>query len=212
MKTFLYFLLAFSLVLFVNCEKDEPEPNPPAPPAPVTKYETIKITTEYGDIFIWLYDKTPKHKENFIKLTTEKYFDSIIFHRVINDFVIQTGDPTGTGTGGPGYRIPAEFDTSLKHVYGAVGAARLSDNVNPDRESSGSQFYIVENTDGTSFLDTKYTVFGIVFSGLDAVSEIADVKTNTKDKPIDDVHMLKVQIVEYSKKELKDLYDFEMPE
>jgi cyclophilin family peptidyl-prolyl cis-trans isomerase len=112
----------------------------------------IKIKTTEGDIIVRLYDETPLHRDNFIKLAQEGYFDGTLFHRVIKDFMIQGGDPdskgapTGKmlGTGGPDYTIPAEFAfPQLFHKRGALSAARLGDEVNPKRESSGSQFYIV---------------------------------------------------------------------
>lgn len=112
----------------------------------------IKISTTLGDIFVRLYDETPKHRDNFIKLAKEGYFDGTLFHRVIKDFMIQGGDPDSKGapagknlgTGGPDYTIPAEFVyPQLFHKRGALSAARLGDEVNPERESSGSQFYIV---------------------------------------------------------------------
>ena len=112
----------------------------------------IKISTSLGDIFVRLYDETPKHRDNFIKLAKEGYFDGTLFHRVIKDFMIQGGDPDSKGapagknlgTGGPDYTIPAEFVyPQLFHKRGALSAARLGDEVNPERESSGSQFYIV---------------------------------------------------------------------
>lgn len=112
----------------------------------------VTIQTEYGDMKAILYDQTPKHKENFIKLAKDGFYDSTIFHRVIKDFMIQGGDPnsknsqpgTPLGNGGPGYTIPAEFDKDLFHVKGSLSAARQSDRVNPEKESSGSQFYIVQ--------------------------------------------------------------------
>ena len=112
----------------------------------------IKISTTLGDIFVRLYDETPKHRDNFIKLAKEGYFDGTLFHRVIKDFMIQGGDPDSKGapagknlgTGGPDYTIPAEFVyPQLFHKRGALSAARLGDEVNPERKSSGSQFYIV---------------------------------------------------------------------
>ncbi len=112
----------------------------------------IKIATTEGDITIRLYDETPKHRDNFIKLVREGYYDGTLFHRVIKDFMIQGGDPDSKGApfgknlgaGGPDYTIPAEFIyPKLFHKRGALSAARLGDEVNPNRESSGSQFYIV---------------------------------------------------------------------
>lgn len=112
----------------------------------------IKISTTEGDILVRLYDETPLHRDNFIKLAKEGYLDGTLFHRVIKDFMIQGGDPDSKGapagkmlgTGGPGYTIPAEFVyPKYYHKRGALSAARQADEVNPDRESSGSQFYIV---------------------------------------------------------------------
>ena len=113
---------------------------------------SIKIKTTEGDIIVRLYDETPLHRDNFIKLASEGYFDGTLFHRIIKDFMIQGGDPDSKnapagknlGAGGPDYTIPAEFVyPQLFHKRGALSAARLGDEVNPNRESSGSQFYIV---------------------------------------------------------------------
>lgn len=117
-----------------------------------TENQIVKITTSEGIMFLKLYDKTPKHKENFLKLVDTGFYDSLLFHRVINGFMIQGGDPNSKGatsgaplgSGGPGYKIPAEFDTSFYHKKGALAAARMGDNVNPKKKSSGSQFYIVQ--------------------------------------------------------------------
>ena len=114
----------------------------------------VTIKTRYGDMVAILYDETPKHKENFIKLARENYYDSLIFHRVIEGFMIQGGDPESKnaakdarlGNGGPGYTIPAEFNSKFFHEKGALSAARLSDQMNPEKASSGSQFYIVQGT------------------------------------------------------------------
>ena len=116
------------------------------------KQTKVLISTEFGDIKIALYNETPKHRDNFIKLVKESFYDSLLFHRVMENFMIQGGDPESKnakpgimlGNGGPGYTIPAEFDTNLIHKKGALAAARQPDNVNPKKESSGSQFYIVQ--------------------------------------------------------------------
>ncbi|MDA0193447.1 MAG: peptidylprolyl isomerase [Bacteroidetes bacterium] len=112
----------------------------------------IIIKTSFGEMKAVLHDQTPKHKENFIKLVKSGFYDSLIFHRVIEGFMIQGGDPDSRnakpgqplGSGGPGYTIPAEFNRSLIHKKGALSAARMGDNQNPQKESSGSQFYIVQ--------------------------------------------------------------------
>lgn len=121
------------------------------------KDHVVTIKTKYGDMVALLYDETPKHKENFIKLAREHYYDSLLFHRVIQGFMIQGGDPDSKkaekkqrlGNGGPGYTIPAEFNPKLFHEKGALSAARLPDAMNADRASSGSQFYIVQGTKHT---------------------------------------------------------------
>ncbi len=112
------------------------------------------IETDFGNLEVILYDKTPLHRDNFLKLASEDFYDGLLFHRVIENFMIQGGDPdsknakTGemVGSGGPGYTIPAEFNDDLFHKKGAIAAARIGDNQNPEKESSGSQFYIVHGT------------------------------------------------------------------
>lgn len=114
--------------------------------------QQVLLKTEYGNMKIKLYDQTPQHRNNFLKLVKEGYYDNLLFHRVIKNFMIQGGDPQSKeaaqgenlGSGGPGYRIPAEFNSNFFHKKGAVAAARTGDNVNPKKESSGSQFYIVQ--------------------------------------------------------------------
>ncbi len=112
----------------------------------------VTIKTKYGDMVAILYDETPKHKANFIKLAQEHFYDSLIFHRIIEGFMIQGGDPESKkaqpgqrlGNGGPGYNVDAEINPKFFHEKGALSAARLSDQVNPTKQSSGSQFYIVQ--------------------------------------------------------------------
>jgi peptidyl-prolyl cis-trans isomerase B (cyclophilin B) len=119
----------------------------------------VLIQTNYGDIVVRLSDSTPLHRDNFLKLVKVGYYDSILFHRVIKNFMIQAGDPNSKhaeagrplGSGGPGYTIPAEFRVTMFHKKGVIAAARMGDNVNPTKASSGSQFYIVQGkvfTDG----------------------------------------------------------------
>ena len=118
----------------------------------------VKLTTDSGMIVLRLYNQTPLHRDNFLKLVKQHYFDSLLFHRVIKNFMIQGGDPNSKnakagiqlGNGGPSYTIPAEFDTSLFHKKGVLAAARNGDNENPKKASSGSQFYIVQ---GKKFTD-----------------------------------------------------------
>lgn len=127
---------------------------------------------DFGTIKIKLNtEAAPKTSANFLKLVQEKFYDGLTFHRIAQDFVIQGGDPKGDGTGGPGYTIPAEI--GLKHTKGAIAMARLGDQVNPNKESSGSQFYIALND--LPMLDGQYTVFGQVIEGMDVVAKIGAV-------------------------------------
>lgn len=177
-----------------------------------------KIDTRMGEITLWLYEATPKHRENFLKLARKGFYDSTTFHRVIDGFMIQGGDPNtkaenprNVGQGGPGYKLEAEIVDSLEHDYGAVAAARKSDRINPERKSSGSQFYIVENKQGAHQLDGKYTVFGEVIDGMDVVESIAAQPTEGRSTPKDPV-MMKVEVEELSKETLKEAYDYQPPE
>ncbi len=186
----------------------------------------VEITTSYGSLEILLYDNTPLHRDNFIQLVSEGFYDGTLFHRVINNFMIQGGDPDSKnaksgqmlGIGGPGYTIPAEFVPENIHKKGALAAARMGDDTNPNKESSGSQFYIVQGrpfsenelnqmelrsgskysvehreiyktVGGTPHLDGNYTVFGEVISGLDVVDAIARTKTAKGDRPATDISM-----------------------
>ena len=124
-------------------------------------------------------EKAPKTSANFLKLVGEGFYNGLTFHRIIKDFVVQGGDPKGDGTGGPGYTVPAEI--GLLHKKGSIAMARLGDQVNPNTESSGSQFYIAL-TD-LPMLDGQYTVFGQVVEGLDIVEKIGSVQTVPGDAP-----------------------------
>ena len=153
------------------------------------------IITNFGTMRIKLYDKTPLHRENFIKLVNEKYYDGVRFHRVIESFMIQTGDPYSRelslvnqwGTGGPDYTIPAEFVNEYYHKKGALAAARKGDMANPKKASSGSQFYIVHDENNCLHLDGQYSIFGEVIEGLDIIDKIATVSTDMYDRPYEDV-------------------------
>lgn len=165
-----------------------------------TKTQTQKkfvIHTDYGDMKGVLYNETPKHRDNFIKLVNSGYYNGTLFHRVILGFMIQGGDPDSKtakagqalGMGGPGYTIPAEFNSKLLHKRGALAAARLGGPSNPKKESSGSQFYIVEPATGTHQLDNDYTVFGEITSGFDVITKIASVAKDKSDRPLKDIKM-----------------------
>jgi len=181
------------------------------------------IHTDYGDITGMLYNDTPGHRDNFIKLINDGWFNGSTFHRVIEDFMIQGGGKEG-GTVDVGYTIPAEFVSEHFHKKGALAAARMGDGANPQKRSSGSQFYIVQGKiyndqelanlevrkncqwtaeqkevyktlGGVAFLDYDYTVFGEVIEGLDVIDKIAAVQTTEGDKPVKDVAMT-IEIIE----------------
>jgi peptidyl-prolyl cis-trans isomerase B (cyclophilin B) len=188
----------------------------------------IKISTDFGVMVLRLYDQTPKHRDNFIKLASTHFFDSLLFHRVIQGFMIQGGDPlsknaqpgTMLGAGDIGYTIPAEFDSTLFHKKGALAAARTN---NPEKASSGCQFYIAQGkiyTDaeldglelqmgmkfsaakrkayktfgGVPFLDMNYTVFGEMESGFDVLDKIAAAPGDGSNRPFTDIRM-KVEVI-----------------
>ena len=155
------------------------------------------IITSMGVIKVKLYADTPKHRENFAKLALEKYYDGTLFHRVISGFMIQGGDPLTKarfGTGGPNYTVPAEFVPAHTHIKGALAAARRGDAVNPYKESSGSQFYLVQGD--AHFLDGEYTVFGETVEGLDVIDKIAAVQTDARDCPVQDVKIVTIKLAE----------------
>ncbi len=195
---------------------------------PVFAKKKIVIYTEYGNIEMVLFDNTPKHSNNMLKLVKEKFYDSTLFHRVIPEFMIQGGDPdsktakkgTTLGNGDVGYRVDAEINDVNYHRYGALAMAR--DN-NPEKASSGCQFYIVvgkkfdekqldqmaqrtgrkytkeqkevyATEGGTPHLDGNYTVFGQVTKGMDVVEKIIDETRDARDRPMKDMRMIKVRV------------------
>lgn len=187
--------------------------------------QVIVIETSLGNIELLLYDDTPLHRDNMIKLIKSGYYDGQLFHRVIQNFMIQGGDPHSKGAekgqrlgiGGPGYTIEAEIHDQHFHKKGALAAARKGDAVNPEKRSSGSQFYIVQGqvlnkpqlttlqsrgvhapftpeeieayttVGGTPHLDGKYTVYGEVISGMNVVDSIVALPTDNNDRPLDDI-------------------------
>jgi len=212
--TRLFSIFLFAILLCTSCEKGP---------------RTVLIETEYGNMKAILYDETPQHRDNFIKLASEGFYDDLLFHRIIPGFMIQGGDPDSKGAapaarlggGGPGHTIPAEFVDSKVHIRGALAAARTGQN-NPEKRSSGSQFYIVQGQKfqdqqmqffqqsknlspeqvqaykekgGRPDLDREYTVFGELIEGFDVLDKIAVVQTNPQtNRPVQDVKM-KVQVV-----------------
>lgn len=156
----------------------------------------VTISTSLGEIQLILFDETPLHKANFLGLTQKGFYNGTTFHRVIKDFMVQGGDPNSKdddtnndGIGGPGYTVPAEFNAKFTHIQGAVAAARMGDQMNPKKESSGSQFYLVENAQGTHFLDNNYTVYGQVVKGIDILTKIASQPRDQRDRPNTDIKM-----------------------
>lgn len=200
----------------------------------------LMMKTSMGDMVIELYDQTPIHRDNFLSLVEQNYFDSLLFHRVIENFMIQGGDPDSRnaqpgdflGEGGPDYTVKAEFRSpEIFHKRGVLAAAREGDAVNPQKRSSASQFYIVwgnvhtrqsleqlqERTrmrfgrelklteeqietyttmGGTPHLDGEYTIFGEVVEGLEVVDAIQRVATDLNDRPIEDVRIITVEVIE----------------
>jgi len=205
---------------------------------PTNQY--IRIKTEFGECIVKLYNETPLHRDNFLKLAKQGYYNGTLFHRVIKDFMIQGGDPDSRnakpdsllGEGGPKYTTPAEFRDGLFHKKGVLAAAREGDMVNPEKASSGSQFYLVQGkvfTDeqlnsleekrlkskipewqrqvyktigGAPHLDRNYTVYGEIILGLDMVDKIAVLETDKNNRPKNDV---KMDITVLKKREAKKL-------
>ena len=206
------FLTVFFCLCFVSAFSAKP------------KHQYVKVQTEMGECIIKLYNETPQHRDNFLKLTEKGTYNGTLFHRVIKDFMIQGGDPDSKnavegallGEGTVGYTVPAEFRDSLFHKKGVLAAAR--DN-NPEKASSGSQFYLVQGktfTDeqldaleknrlkfklpqwqreiyktqgGTPHLDRNYTVYGEIVKGMELVDKIAEVKTDGNNRPLADIKM-----------------------
>ena len=208
-------LIVLAFAAFISCNSD--------------KRKHVMIETTHGDIEIVLYDETPIHRDNFVKLVEEGYYDGTLFHRVIDKFMVQGGDPDSRnarpqqrlGVGGPGYTLEAEI--GIPHLRGTLAAARTGGPSNPEKRSSGSQFYIVhgrtyndkeldafelrnrveynetqrqlyKDIGGTPQLDMDYTVFGEVVEGMDIVDIIATVPKDANDRPLEDVVMTKVYL------------------
>ncbi|RYD73892.1 MAG: peptidylprolyl isomerase [Sphingobacteriales bacterium] len=227
------------------------------------KIEIVKIHTKFGDILLYLYDETPAHKANFIKLAKSGFYNGTTFHRIIEYFMIQGGDPNSKdadpmndGEGGPAYNgaagtfpdpsnekiysISAEIKPNIYHKKGVIAAAREGDDINPEKRSSGSQFYIVQGkvysdsaltayaqkrnltinevqrkiyttVGGTPHLDGKYTVFGEVVSGFEVVEKIAKQAKDARDRPIENIEMT-VEIIKVRPKQLMKKYGYTIPQ
>lgn len=171
------------------------ETKPEEPVDPAAPYKNVKFAagekprvvmeTSMGNMVLELWpDVAPKHCQSFVYLVNKGFYDSVMFHRVVPGFVIQGGDPQGTGMGGPGYTLPAEFSTTLKHEEGILSMARTS-----DPNSAGSQFFIC--LANTPHLDGKYTIFGKVVDGLDVIHKIEKTPAQ-RERPVTPVYMTKV--------------------
>ena len=222
MTTFKYFVM--SCVFIVSTINGYAQKN---------KETMILMETTLGSMKIKLYDQTPTHRDNFVKLVKEGCYNGLLFPRVISEFMIQGGDPDSKnadstkrlGSGGPDYTIPAEILPQFYHKKGALAAARTGDQMNPQRRSSGSQFYIVQGkvykqseldmlkqragmvfskeqidsyttVGGVPHLDAQYTVFGEVIEGLDIIDKIAAVKCGSNDRPATDVKIISAKVIE----------------
>jgi len=170
------FFIAFAFIVFSCSEGDE------------NMDSLVKIHTNQGDITVLLFDDTPLHKESFLSMAKEGMYDSTSFHRVINNFMIQGGH-NKDGVVDPGYTIEAEILPNHSHKKGVLAAARIGGPSNPEMRSSGCQFYIVQNPNGTPHLDGKYTIYGEVIMGLDVVDKIAAVQTGRGDVPVKEITM-----------------------
>ncbi len=181
--------------------------------------QVVTISTEFGDIELILFDEAPKHKANFLKLAQEKFYDSTAFHRVINQFMIQGGDVNSKngspvelwGQGNMDYTLPLEVSPNFMHVRGALAAARKPDQVNPNKESNGSQFYIVQNPNGEHRLNMEYSIFGQVLKGMEVVDKIVEQPVNEMFRPIKDIRM-KVKVATLKKAEITQKYGYIYPQ
>lgn len=222
MKSTLSFILSVSMMLLVaGCanqgEKKSGEEDQTPTAEEQKELETIAmkqmqhlpdepvfdIETKLGTIRVRLYADTPKHRDNFSKLALKGFYNGVLFHRVIPNFMIQTGDPLTKkaeneaqfGTGGPGYQIEAEIVPTHHHKKGALAAARKSNIANPLKESSGSQFYIVQSEEGCRHLDGEYTIFGETISGFEVIDAIAALPTNARGLPNNPVKIKSIKLV-----------------
>lgn len=174
-------------------------------PDSVAAEPIFDIVTSMGTIRIKLFSDTPKHRDNFVRLASQRFYDGILFHRVINGFMIQAGDPvTKRGDVNPsvfgrtdaGYKLPAEILPEHTHIKGALAAAREGDRANPEKKSSSSQFYLVQNPDACAQLNGSYTVYGQTIGGMEIIDAIAAVKVSDRDCPLTPVKIISVNLVE----------------
>ena len=179
------------------------------------KDEVVTVSTSLGVFRLILFSDTPLHRANFLKKAKSGFYNGTTFHRVIPQFMVQGGDPNSKdndpdndGQGPPNEpTIAAELAAGHKHDYGALAAARQGDFVNPQRASSSTQFYVVENHQGSHFLDGQYTVFGQVIQGQDVIDKIAALPKDGRDRPLTDLRMT-MKVDKLKKKKISDLYGY----
>ena len=205
MKTYITVIFTFLILLMSKAQKFDANP----------EYDyLVTISTDFGQIKLILFEDTPMHRENFLMLTEMGAYTGCIFHRVINNFMIQGGDlATRNEPLTPEMqeinknRIPAEILPNHAHNRGVVAAARQGDQVNPYRMSSPTQFYIVQNPNGAHHLDGAYTVFGVVLNGMDVVDMIAAQEVGAASKPVLDIRMA-VAYQKMKKSEISKVYNY----
>ena len=184
----LFQVLTFLILIACGATKQE-----------VKTYPVGQIKTPAGEMLFWLYEETPIHRESFIKLAGEHFWDSLTFNRVIEGFVIQGGCPdTPEGFADSPYLLQPEFNDSIKHIYGALGAGR---DGNEEKLSAGCQLYIVHNKEGIPRLDMNYMIFGQMLKGFDVLDAIAAVETDSTDTPLVDIPM-EVNVISLTTAEL----------
>ena len=163
-------------------------------------YPVVRISTRLGDLYVWLYEETPVHRQYFLDLTNSGYFDDYSFNRVIEGFVAQGGCPdTPEGFSYSIHLLEPEFRPQLRHVYGTFAAGR--DN-NPGKLSAGCQFYVVHDPNGIARLDDNYTIYGFVFSGMEVVDQIVAVETDESDEPLETIN-LDIKMVNMTRAEIE---------
>ncbi len=172
----------------------------------------VVIGTRFGEITVALFHETPIHRANFLKLVQQKSYDSTTFHRIIQNFMIQGGDPNSKdenpyndGQGSYGNTLTAEFNPAFTHIQGALAAARTN---NPEKRSSDCQFYLVENPAGTHFLDQNYTVYGQTLKGIEVIQAIAIQPKGAGDKPNDNIKMW-MKILPMKKEKVTETYGWD---
>lgn len=188
-------LTALSIALFINACSS------------TVSYEVGQIQTPMGELLVWLYDDTPKHKQAFLELAESGYWDTYTFNRVINEFVAQAGCPdVPEGFAYSVHLLEPEFEAGHKHVYGAFGAGR---DDNPGKLAAACQFYVVQNEEGLARLDGNYMIYGHVFKGMDVVDAMVKVDTDDSDMPLLDIPV-DVNVVNMTQREIEAL-GFKLP-